>query len=594
MKRLSGRKICILLVSFFYFQFAPALQAETPRLEPLNFITRLAKAKEPLKIDELISASLILSEVEDNQLDSLKNTFYVKIDEVKAYFKGRGVSPELGDDLLQYIHNQYLRRYNVKQTRLDELLKEGTYNCVSSAIFYLILSRSLGFAVYGVKTVDHSFCAIQVGEKYYDVETTSVYGFNPGEKKEFTDDFGKVTGYAYVPPGNYSEREIIDEKELLFLILHNRVVLHFEKRQYGEAVSLAVDGYELIKNDFALTLLLQAFTQYSLWIVSSKQFASGAEILQKASSRYLKQEKLRELHGHIIIEWVLHNIERTDFAQAQDLISSNYKAEIISQDNYRELTVYLYQKKAEYYAKHNGNKSALEVINRGLMLIGGDKGLLQSKILYTYNYIIELIKEGNVVQASSLLMQSKSEKLLSEKDYTELFAFLYQKKAEQVFTAEGVEAVLELLEAGMNEIQDKTLLLQFGEMYLFNHIKDLIKNEKFTQALQVLNGSFALTFLSQKSKKDLLLYFYLTKAEELAETNGYLAAAQCLEEGIIQIGKYSHLVRNYEVYIHNYVAELSGRKEYTQALALLEKALTVLPGNSVFKKDKRVIEDNIN
>ena len=99
MKKLPRLEIYIILVSFFCLQITPILQAAQPRLEPQDFITYLAKAKEPLKLDELITASLRLSGVEDNKLDSLKTVFYTKINEVKAYFKGRGVSPELGDDL---------------------------------------------------------------------------------------------------------------------------------------------------------------------------------------------------------------------------------------------------------------------------------------------------------------------------------------------------------------------------------------------------------------------------------------------------------------------------------------------------------------
>ncbi|MBN1798197.1 MAG: hypothetical protein JW822_06455 [Spirochaetales bacterium] len=594
MKRLWLRILYFFLISFFYFQLSPLLQAEVPRLEPLNSVALLAKAKEPLKIDELIAASLILSGVEDNRLQTLKKMFYVKIDEVKAHFKGRGVSPELGDDLLRYIHNQYLGRYNVKQTRVDELLEKGTYNCVSSAVFFLIVSRSLGFSTYGVKTTDHSFCAIQVGENTYDVETTSVYGFNPGEKKEFTDDFGKVTGYAYVPPGNYSAREIIGEKELLFLILHNRAVVSFDKKQYADAVSIAVDGYELIKNDLSLVLLLQAFAHYTTWVVSSKQFQSGAEVLRKASSRYNRQKKLKEYYSHIITQWVVSYIDEAEFNLAQVLIFSSYKDKTIDNDTYRELFVYLHQKKAEYFAKRDGNKSALEIIDQGLGMFHDEQSLIQSKTLYTYNYIVELITEGDVELASSVLIRTKAEAQFKEKDYNELFAFLYQKKAELAFSAEGVEAALEQLEEGMNEVADKTLMLQLGEMYLFNHIKALIKNGEFSQAADNINGQYASVFLSQKSKQDLLLYFYLTKAESLSDSAGFLAAAHCIREGMSSIGKHSHLVQNYEVYIHNHVAELAGRKEYAQALAVLEQALTVLPASSVFKKDKRVIEDNMN
>jgi hypothetical protein len=594
MKRPPGLKIFIILVSLFYVQLIWALYAEEPRLQPLSSVTRLAHAHEPLALSELVTASLVLSGVDESELHGLENKFNTKINEVKSYFQGRGVSPELGDDLLQYIHSRYLKRYNLKQTGLDELLNKGTYNCVSSSVFYLILSRSLGFSTYGVKTTDHSFCAIQVGGKFYDVETTSIYGFNPGEKKEFKDDFGKITGYAYVPPGNYDKRGIIGEKELLFLILHNRVVLSLERKQYSNAVSIAVDGYELIKNDFALSLLLQTFTQYTTWIISSKQFQSGAEVLRKASSRYDSQVKLKELHSHIIVQWAVFYIDRSEFGQAQDLILSNYKDKIINHDTYRELIVYLHHKKAEYYAKHDGNKSALEVINQGLIMFHDEQSLIQSKTLYTYNYIVELITEGDVELASSVLSRTKTENLFAEKDYTELFAFLYQKKAELVYASKGVEAVLNLLEAGMNEIVDKTLLLQLGEMYLFNHIKELIKNGEFTEASSQINGHFASIFFSRKDKQDLLLYFYLTKAEKLADSNGYLKAAQCIEEGIGIIGKYSHLVQNYEAYIHNHVAELARRNEYAAALTVLNHALTILPASSVFKKDKRVIEENMN
>ena len=65
--------------------------------------------------------------------------------------------------------------------------------------------------------------SVLVNGQQIDVETTNPFGFNPGARKDFTDSFGKVTGFAYVPPGNYSDRRSIGEKELLSLILYNRV-----------------------------------------------------------------------------------------------------------------------------------------------------------------------------------------------------------------------------------------------------------------------------------------------------------------------------------------------------------------------------------
>jgi hypothetical protein len=246
----KGGYIIICFIALLFMSRAAAAQApgDEPRLIPGAYVSRLSAQKEPLALDELINAALLFSGTEENELPRLKKLFYTKINQAKAYFKGRGVSPVLGDDLLQYMHREYLRTYNVKQTRIDALLDKGVYNCVSSSVFYLILSRSLGFTVYGVKTADHAFCSLQIGDSLFDVETTSVYGFNPGEKKEFTDDFGKITGYAYVPPGNYSQRETIGEKELLCLILHNRVVLLLEQKQYARAVGPAVDAYAGLKS----------------------------------------------------------------------------------------------------------------------------------------------------------------------------------------------------------------------------------------------------------------------------------------------------------------------------------------------------------
>jgi hypothetical protein len=588
------RKIFIIFLILLCVDLLAESLTAVPRLEAKDFAVRLYHAKEPLAVNELAGASLLISGVEDNRLDYFRQKFAAKIEEVKSYFKGRGVSTALADDLLQYMHKKYLKQYNVKQTKMDVLLDNGTFNCVSSAVFYLVLSRSLGFTVYGVKTTDHSLISLTINDVSYDVETTSVFGFNPGEKREFKDDFGKTTGYAYVPPGHYSERQRIGEKELLFLILYNRVVLLLEEKQYSQAVSLAADGYELLQDDFALTLLLQTFSQYSTWAVSAKQFAAGLDTLKKAITIYKQVEKLKELQNYLILQWTLEKIEQGDFQGAEVFITAEYKAKNVKKENYEELMLYLYQNKAEHSAKLNGYKAALEVVREAMAIFDGDERLFKLKIRYTYNYIIELVNKGNYDEASSVLIHSQGEKIFSDKDSTELFAYLYQKKAEQVFASQGIWATLDMLEQGMNNLQDKSLVIQIGEMYVFNYIKELINKGKFNEAMATLDGNYAQKFLKAKSAKDLLLFYYLTKAEALAGEFGYLKGAECIEEGMAKLGRQSLLLNNYEAYIHNYVVMLAEAKEYKKALEVLGKALSVLPESSLFKKDKKAIEENMN
>ncbi|MEJ2663810.1 MAG: hypothetical protein P8107_07175 [Spirochaetia bacterium] len=566
--------LCLVLGLVVSVGLWPQSESARPRLEPTALIKELAPQKEPLPLQALVHSALVFSGSADDRLPALQDDFFTIINQVKAYFKGRGVSPQLGDDLLQYIHQKYLRTYNVAQTRLDVLLSTGEFNCVSSAVFYLILSRSLGFTVFGVKTTDHAFCTLEIGDEFYDVETTSVYGFNPGEKKEFTDHFGKITGYAYVPPGNYSRRETIGEKELLFLILHNRVVLLLGKNKYAEAVPLAVDGYGLLKNDFSKTLLVQTLTRFAAGAGTAAQLETAADTLEQATVLYPQIEKIKTLLGKLTIQWIVSDIEHKDFAAARQRINLQHDSGVLGDADYRKLLVYLYQKKAEDAASRRGNEFAVRIIDEGLGYFAGDAGLLKSKKLYTYNYVIELIKNNNPRRAIELLGTDGTRPLFTDRVYDELVTFAYQKEAQIVFSGNGLAAALQVVTEGMALLHDKTLLKKIGEMYLFNHVKDLIKRREF-------------------SRKDLLLYFYATKAEWLSQTAGYARAAVCIEEGMRLVGKHSSLVNNYQVYIHNHVVELSGRGRYKEALTLLNHALAVLPGSRLFKKDKAAVQNSM-
>jgi hypothetical protein len=78
------------------------------------------------------------------------------------------------------------------------------------------------------------------------VETTNRYGFDPGNRKEFHNAFGEVTGFAYVSPTNYRNRAAINTLELVSLILSNRVTELERTLRFGDAVPLAIDRAALL------------------------------------------------------------------------------------------------------------------------------------------------------------------------------------------------------------------------------------------------------------------------------------------------------------------------------------------------------------
>jgi hypothetical protein len=168
------------------------------------------------------------------------------VEELEAEIRTEPDPRVRGDYILSYMHRKFLRSYSALQTRLDTLLTGGRYNCVSSAVLYLILAQSQGLTVQGVAVRDHAFATVLGENESWDVETTNPYGFDPGNRREFQDQFGKLTGFAYVPARNYRDRTNISPLELVSLILHNRIAESESRRRYAESVPLALNRAVLL------------------------------------------------------------------------------------------------------------------------------------------------------------------------------------------------------------------------------------------------------------------------------------------------------------------------------------------------------------
>ncbi|GHV11657.1 hypothetical protein FACS189491_03260 [Spirochaetia bacterium] len=153
---------------------------------------------------------------------------------------------ERGEYVLTFMHKKFLKSYSALQTRIDTILSNGRYNCVSSAVLYLILADAVGLEVKGVMTKDHAFITVYADGEAIDVETTNAYGFDPGNRRDFHDGFGKLTGFAYVPARNYRDRTTINALELISLILQNRIADLEGRKRYAEAVPLAINRARLL------------------------------------------------------------------------------------------------------------------------------------------------------------------------------------------------------------------------------------------------------------------------------------------------------------------------------------------------------------
>jgi hypothetical protein len=103
--------------------------------------------------------------------------------------KGRIVFSEMCAAFFeQGTEKEGLRGYGEDQSRLTELLRTKRYNCVSSALLYIVCARYCGLTVKGVTMPSHIFVQLVVGrEEAIDVETTSNSGFGIVHDQAFYD-----------------------------------------------------------------------------------------------------------------------------------------------------------------------------------------------------------------------------------------------------------------------------------------------------------------------------------------------------------------------------------------------------------------------
>ena len=339
MNQIPLRLVSVLFL-FLGIGSAVVLRGE-PRLIPEDEFVRIGQIAGALSLEDLIRVSLLASDVGEARLEEYSVKIMELLDDAPGT-TGSG-SPDLNsftrknpsdsfqeeaEILLEWMHDKVLSRYVLKQTLLDTLVDDGTYNCVSSAVFYLILLRSRDIPVHGVLTADHAFC--RVGDA--DVETTTAYGFDPGKRREAVDSFTGRTGFTYIPPGNYSRRQDIGEKELISLILQNRMAELQRRQGWEEAVGTARDRWALAgtpaaENDFRVSV-----TNYAAYMDRRRMEVEGLVFLNEAARILGDGQGLEESASVLLGNAVTYYLRDGKTEEAEALLENDELTALVPED----------------------------------------------------------------------------------------------------------------------------------------------------------------------------------------------------------------------------------------------------------------------
>jgi hypothetical protein len=364
---------------------ARGLIVPVPELAPLPLSQQLAALREPLPVETIVDAALEFSGAQDPASASAKDKLSDLLVRFRDEVADATAQGELAERALTFLHKNLLTNYSVLQTRVDTALETGVYNCVSSAVLYMIVARSVGLSVSGVRTTDHAFCSVLVNGQQVDVETTNPSGFNPGAKKDFTDSFGKVTGYSYVPPGNYRDRRSIGEKELLSLILYNRVSEYGDSRSFRDALQPAVSAFTLMGTDETRQVMKIAFSNYVTSMGMRQDFAGAIHFTDTVKASFGGIVDLDQQRRDIYHNWAVALLGSSSLADADTLLSQPAARASLEDSDWTALSIALVQRRAQVMADAEGLVAASAIVAEALKRLGRQQTLLSTYEAYIHN-----------------------------------------------------------------------------------------------------------------------------------------------------------------------------------------------------------------
>ncbi len=121
----------------------------------------------------------------------------------------------LGTDL---VSNDMPAMYREEQSQLSKVFSSGEFNCISSAMLYVVAARKLDLPVDGVVLPSHAFVQLRLPGRTVEVETTSFTGFDvPHDEAFYSADYSDwFSARSLAPPTyeDYLERDIVSPYEL--------------------------------------------------------------------------------------------------------------------------------------------------------------------------------------------------------------------------------------------------------------------------------------------------------------------------------------------------------------------------------------------
>ena len=271
-----------------------------------------------------------------------------------------------GEALLKWLHAGAMKGgYRGNQTCVSIVLSEKTYNCVSSAAVYNILGRRLGLNLRAIEVPDHAFSILYVGNRHYDVETTTKNGFAPSRNPAVLKELQQKKGLRYIPEKNRAKRREIDELGLAAIIYYNRGVTLMKQKKHNAALvayfcalSLDPEFASAVKNVFAV------LTNWSNDLAKAGKYDEALRVITVGLKLAPTDAKLNHNHKVYWTNWAMAAIDAGNHNSALRILRNANAA--VPGGQFVSMQSRVFIRPGEKLAKLNKWAEAIALANLGL------------------------------------------------------------------------------------------------------------------------------------------------------------------------------------------------------------------------------------
>lgn len=459
------RNLFAAFTSIFIISFATAFELHIPSIEPVFTVTSSSGEKfhsDNLTGKEIIQISMLfgLQKEHSENYDKAFEKYNKLKGNLAEKIKTAGSEEEAGEQILLAMYEQVLSTYRLNQTKVDEALLSGTYNCVSASLLYLALAVDFGFDARVQETQKHAFITFYTSDgKSIDVETTNPFGFNPGTKKTVSTS-GNSKKYATIPKNYYSNRKEISRKRAVTLVAKNLCSFLNDRDDYVTAIPLAAAALEFVENekedaraDFELLC-----GNFAVFTDKKNADEAGLDFLEDVFAKYGKSDYLLKQYEDITFNSMVSSCNQNQFEE--------------SRKNLGKRRLYLSEAEA---IKIENNIHDAEVLFKAKTMTGDEA------IVFIQN-------------ERKLAENSKNRSMTA--DLRKIEEVHWSKKIDQAFKKSEYLVAVEICDEGLKSIPESIYLKNTREQSLQNHginfhnkIVPLVNQKRFAEAKEILEAA---------------------------------------------------------------------------------------------------------